>query len=107
MQASREVGMPPVVGQGRDARDVRRPQARPGQAAGVAAAPAVLLRGQAARGRRQVVPHVGLDLCCGLGGASSAWRDRGWDVTTLDADPRFDADVTADVRTWKYDGPRP
>lgn len=49
----------------------------------------------------------GVDLCCGLGGASAAWRDRGWDVLTLDADPRFGAGVTADVRTWSYSGPRP
>lgn len=28
-------------------------------------------------------------------------------MTTLDADPRFNADVTADVRTWAYTGPRP
>ena len=48
-----------------------------------------------------------LDLCCGLGGASQAMKARGWDVLTLDADPRFGADVTADVRVWTYDGPRP
>lgn len=49
----------------------------------------------------------GIDLCCGLGGASAAWKARGWDVLTLDADPRFAADVTADVRAWSYRGPRP
>lgn len=50
---------------------------------------------------------LGLDLCSGLGGASAAWKARGWDVLTLDAEARFDADVTADVREWKYDGQRP
>lgn len=50
---------------------------------------------------------IGIDLCCGLGGASSAWKARGWDVLTLDADPRFGADVTVDIREWEYTGPRP
>jgi hypothetical protein len=34
---------------------------------------------------------LGIDLCCGLGGASSAWRERGWNVLTLDYDPQFHA----------------
>lgn len=48
-----------------------------------------------------------LDLCAGLGGASRAMKQRGWRVVTLDYDPAFHCDITADVRTWKYDGPRP
>lgn len=48
-----------------------------------------------------------LDLCAGLGGASQAMRDRGWDVVTLDNDPRFGCDITADLSTWHYHGPRP
>lgn len=51
-------------------------------------------------------PH-GVDLCCGLGGASAAWKSRGWSVLTVDNDPRFGANVTADVRTYHYSGPRP
>lgn len=34
-------------------------------------------------------------------------RERGWDVVTVDNDPRFNADVTADVREWKWTGERP
>lgn len=48
-----------------------------------------------------------LDLCAGLGGASQAMRDRGWDVVTLDNDPRFGCDITADVRAWEWHGPTP
>ena len=48
-----------------------------------------------------------LDLCAGLGGASAAMRARGWDVVTLDNDPAFNCDVTADIRTWSWHGPRP
>ena len=48
-----------------------------------------------------------LDLCAGLGGASQAMRDRGWQVVTLDIDPRFDPDIVADVREWSWCGDRP
>lgn len=46
-----------------------------------------------------------LDLCAGLGGASRAMRDRGWDVVTVDNDPRFGCTHTADIREWSYSGP--
>ena len=48
-----------------------------------------------------------LDLCAGLGGASQAMRDRGWEVVTLDSDPRFACDITADLRAWEWHGARP
>jgi hypothetical protein len=48
-----------------------------------------------------------LDICAGLGGASQAMRERGWQVVTLDNDPRFGCDITADLTTWTYAGPRP
>lgn len=48
-----------------------------------------------------------LDLCSGLGGASQAMRDRGWQVVALDLDPRFGADIAADLRTWSWHGTRP
>jgi hypothetical protein len=48
-----------------------------------------------------------LDLCSGLGGASQAMRRRGWDVVTLDNDPCFGCDITADLTTWSWHGPRP
>jgi hypothetical protein len=42
-----------------------------------------------------------LDLFAGLGGASAAMRDRGWDVVTVDADPSFGCTITADLLTWE------
>lgn len=41
-----------------------------------------------------------VDLGAGLKGASQAMKERGWEVITLDVDPRFNCDITADVRTW-------
>lgn len=39
-----------------------------------------------------------LDLFCGLGGFSSAFKEsERWDVTTVDIEERFDPDITADV----------
>jgi len=45
-----------------------------------------------------------LDLFSGLGGASSAMKDRGWQVTTLDNNPQFKPDLVADIRTFTWDG---
>jgi hypothetical protein len=42
------------------------------------------------------------DLGAGLKGASQAMKERGWEVITLDIDPSFHCDITADVRTWHY-----
>jgi hypothetical protein len=39
-----------------------------------------------------------LDLCCGLGGASSAFRDNGWEVITVDIDHEFEPVIVADIR---------
>ena len=41
-----------------------------------------------------------LDLFAGLGGWSAPFRERGHDVRTLDRDPAFGCDVTADLLTW-------
>lgn len=46
-----------------------------------------------------------LDLFAGLGGASGAMRERGWEVVTVDVDPRFGCTHTADLATWSYEGP--
>lgn len=48
-----------------------------------------------------------LDLFAGLGGASQAMRDRGWEVVTVDNDPRFGCTQTADLGAWSWSGPRP
>lgn len=44
---------------------------------------------------------VMLDLCSGLGGASSSFRDAGWHVITLDNDPGFGSDITVDIRLFQ------
>lgn len=43
-----------------------------------------------------------IDLGAGLKGASRPFRDLGWEVMTVDINPSFDCDVTADVRSWHY-----
>ena len=48
-----------------------------------------------------------LDLFCGLGGASAFMRRHGWDVHGVDTDPACRPDEVADVRTWRWAGPRP
>lgn len=45
-----------------------------------------------------------LDLFAGLGGASSAMRERGWEVTTVDIEPAFEPDVVADMRAFTWSG---
>jgi hypothetical protein len=44
-----------------------------------------------------------LDLFSGLGGWAEGFRARGHEVTTLDLDPKFGCDITADVRLWTPD----
>lgn len=34
-------------------------------------------------------------------------RMRGWNVVTIDIEPRFNPDIIADARTWSYEGARP
>lgn len=41
---------------------------------------------------------VMLDLCCGLGGASRAMRERGWTVVGIDREADVKPDIVADVR---------
>jgi C-5 cytosine-specific DNA methylase len=44
-----------------------------------------------------------LDLCSGLRGWSETWTGAGHDVTTLDYDPRFGADLVENVRYASFD----
>jgi hypothetical protein len=46
-----------------------------------------------------------LDLFAGLGGASAAMSARGWEVVTVDNEPKFDCTHTADLTRWHYAGP--
>jgi hypothetical protein len=48
-----------------------------------------------------------LDLFCGTGGASAAFRAAGWDATRVDVDPQFAPDVCADLTTWRCATPPP
>jgi len=45
-----------------------------------------------------------LDLCCGLKRASLDFKDHGWDVTTVDINPKFNPDIIADVNNLFLDG---
>lgn len=46
-----------------------------------------------------------LDLFSGLGGASRAMVDAGWEVITVDNNPAFNPTICADILTWNYQGP--
>jgi len=44
-----------------------------------------------------------IDLFSGLGGASQAMKDRGWEVIRVDINPEFNPDIVCDVRDFlKY-----
>jgi len=48
-----------------------------------------------------------IDLFSGLGGASQAMVDRGWEVIRVDNNPEFSPDIVADVRKWSWTGRQP
>ena len=48
-----------------------------------------------------------LDLFSGLGGASKAMKERGWEVITVDNNPKFNPDICIDIREYHYSGPTP
>jgi len=48
-----------------------------------------------------------LDLFCGSGGASAAFRAAGWRVVGVDVDPEVRPDVVADLSKWSWSGERP
>ena len=43
-----------------------------------------------------------LDLFSGLGGASRAMREAGWEVITVDNDPSFNPDICIDIRDFHF-----
>jgi site-specific DNA-cytosine methylase len=45
-----------------------------------------------------------LDMFCGLKGASSSFKDAGWEIISIDIDPKFNPSVVADIKDWSYQG---
>lgn len=49
-------------------------------------------------------PMIMLDLFSGLGGASRAMKERGWEVYTLDIEPSFNADFKMAIQDFSWNG---
>jgi len=47
-------------------------------------------------------PRRMLDLFSGTGSAARVYKEEGFEVVTVDADPRWGADVVEDIRRWDY-----
>jgi SAM-dependent methyltransferase len=45
-----------------------------------------------------------LDLCCGKKGASGEFKKAGWDVVTVDINPKFNPDIVADINDLHLEG---
>jgi hypothetical protein len=46
-----------------------------------------------------------LDLCSGREGVSKEFRKYGWDVTTVDINPKFNPNIVADINTLHLESP--
>jgi hypothetical protein len=45
-----------------------------------------------------------LDLCCGLKGSSQDFKVNGWNVTTVDINPKFNPDIISDINDLFIEG---
>ena len=45
-----------------------------------------------------------LDLFSGTGSVANVYKDRGFEVTTLDLDPKTQPDILANILEWDYAG---
>ena len=43
-----------------------------------------------------------LDLFSGTGSVGDVYRERGWEVVSLDSDPRWHADIQEDILQWEF-----
>ena len=41
-------------------------------------------------------------LCSGTGSVGAPFREGGWEVTNVDWDGRFNAEIQADITKWDY-----
>jgi len=47
-------------------------------------------------------PKKALDLFCGIGSATKVLTEWGFEVTSVDIDPKYHPDICCDVMTWGF-----